>query len=233
MYQLVVLFKKNPGRLTQFILLLLFSSLQWVVTTVMSTDIVDKDLKKLRNDRWERAFSENVTASTSSSPLEDQHRKATIVVEHIIQASDISHTMQHWHVYLKWNEKFFQEMYKAYKDGRSEKDPSEFWYKGELGFYDFYIIPLAKKLKECGVFGVSSNEYLDYALANRREWEARGEEVVQGYIANYARQEKKQLQQQQKQPQQQQQQKRQPQTRVKMATLLPGWKEHIATVVEC
>jgi len=40
-------------------------------------------------------------------------------------------------------------------------------YKGEIGFFDFYIIPLAKKLKECGVFGVSSDEYLNYATKNR------------------------------------------------------------------
>lgn len=38
-----------------------------------------------------------------------------------------------------------------------------FWYKGELGFFDNYIIPLAKKLKDCGVFGVSSDEFLNYA----------------------------------------------------------------------
>jgi hypothetical protein len=45
-------------------------------------------------------------------------------------------------------------------------------------FFDFYIIPLAKKLKECGVFGVSSDEYLSYAMKNRIEWEQRGQEVV-------------------------------------------------------
>jgi hypothetical protein len=28
------------------------------------------------------------------------------------------------------------------------------WYKGESGVFDFHIIPLARKLKECGVFGV-------------------------------------------------------------------------------
>ena len=33
----------------------------------------------------------------------DLDRKATIVIEHIIQASDVSHTMQHWHVYQRWN----------------------------------------------------------------------------------------------------------------------------------
>jgi predicted transposase YbfD/YdcC len=66
-------------------------------------------------------------------------RKATIViVEHLIQASDVSHTMQeHWHIYRKWNERLFEEMYEAYKEGRAEADPSEFWYKGEIGFFRF------------------------------------------------------------------------------------------------
>ena len=50
------------------------------------------------------------------------------------------------------------------------KDPSEFWYNGEIGFFDNYIIPLAKKLKDCNVFGVSSDECLNYALQNRNEW---------------------------------------------------------------
>jgi len=38
----------------------------------------------------------------------------------------------------KWNANLFEEMYKAYIDGRSQSDPSTFWYKGELGFYDYY-----------------------------------------------------------------------------------------------
>jgi hypothetical protein len=59
-----------------------------------------------------------------------------------------------------------------------DKNPAEFWAQGEVGFFDFYIIPLAKKLKECGVFGVSSDEYLNYAIKNRNEWAARSEEVV-------------------------------------------------------
>ena len=66
-------------------------------------------------------------------------------------------------------------------DGRAEKDPSIGWYEGELGFYDYYIIPLAKKLKECKVFGVSSDEYLDYAEANRAEWALKGKDLVTGY----------------------------------------------------
>ena len=39
-------------------------------------------------------------------------------------------------------------------------------------------IPLAKKLKDCGVFGKSSDELLNYALQNREEWEVKGHQVV-------------------------------------------------------
>lgn len=51
--------------------------------------------------------------------------------------------------------------------------------QGELGFFDNYIIPLAKKLATGNVFGVSSDECLNYALQNRREWEQRGQAVVE------------------------------------------------------
>ncbi|CAB9517727.1 Receptor-type guanylate cyclase gcy [Seminavis robusta] len=169
---------------------------QLVVNGVMSTDIVDKELKSLRNDRWEKAFkSGNTRDSTNAMDMsisnwsrqeearDDVNRKATIVIEHIIQASDISHTMQHWHVYRKWNQNLFEELYVAYLKGRMDKDPATFWYQGEFGFFDFYIIPLTQKLKDCGVFGVSSDEYLNYAKKNREEWETRGEEVVAEMVA--------------------------------------------------
>jgi hypothetical protein len=74
-------------------------------------------------------------------------------------------------------------MYSAFRSGRSEKNPADFWSKGEVGFFDFYIIPLAKKLKDCGVFGVSSDEYLNYAVKNRNEWEIKGDEAVAEMVA--------------------------------------------------
>lgn len=99
----------------------------------------------------------------------------------------------------------------AYKSGRSDKDPAEGWYKGEIWFFDNYseydgfawtrtsffcsnflffytVIPLAKKLKDCGVFGVSSDEYLGYAVNNRREWEKKGSEIVAEWIEELAKQ---------------------------------------------
>lgn len=150
-----------------------------VINSVMATDIVDKDLKELRNGRWKDAFSE----SRQDEPREvTVNRKATIVIEHLIQASDVAHTMQHWNIYRKWNERLFQELYLAYRQGRSETDPTTNWAKGEIGFFDFYIIPLARKLKDCQVFGVSSDEYLNYALSNRKKWEVEGPAIVESMI---------------------------------------------------
>ena len=166
-----------------------------VVNSVMATDICDKELKELRNSRWEKAFRESnnanqreITTLSHDSPQDQINRKATIVIEHLIQASDVSHTMQHWHIYRKWNERLFEEQYRAYRQGRAQASPEEYWAKGEIGFFDFYIIPLAKKLKDCGVFGVSSGEYLDYALKNRREWEVKGSAIVGEMIERFQNQ---------------------------------------------
>ena len=154
---------------------------QLVVNTVMATDIFDKDLAALRKKRWDKAFG-----GEDDFSHEAINRKATVVMEHLIQASDVSHTMQHWHVYTKWNERLFREMNAAYLTGRMDKDPTEGWYEGEIKFFDGWVIPLAKKLKECGVFGVSSDEYLNYAEKNRAEWVVRGEEVLENFKAKAA-----------------------------------------------
>lgn len=148
---------------------------QLVVNAVMASDIMASDLKAVRNRRWNKAFSEIQPGEDPSITI---NRKATIVIDHLIQASDVCHTMQHWHVYRKWNECLFLEMSKAFYEGRADVNPADTWYRGEIGFFDYYIIPLAKKLENCGVFGVSSDEYLNYAIKNRDEWEARGEEIV-------------------------------------------------------
>jgi hypothetical protein len=167
---------------------------QLVVNAVMATDICDKDLIKARNQRWDLAFStpNNSSSDNGSSQFTKKYpgsrvesvrqvnnRKGTVVIEHLIQLSDVAHTMQHWHIYRRWNERLFEESYVAYADCRSDNNPADNWYQGELGFYDFYIIPLAKKIQQCQVFGVSSDEYLSYALQNRVEWEERGKEIVE------------------------------------------------------
>jgi hypothetical protein len=77
-------------------------------------------------------------------------------------------------------------MYAAYKAGRAEQDPSMSWYEGELWFFDNYIIPLASKLRECQVFGVSCDEFLDFATENRKEWEVKGRDIVAQMVEDVA-----------------------------------------------
>jgi hypothetical protein len=108
---------------------------QLVVNSVMATDIMDKDLKMLRNARWEKAFSDTAAEAREESRKDAVDRKATIVIEHLIQASDVAHTMQHWHVYRKWNARLFNvQGIQAAPCGSSAIS------QGEIGF-DFYIIP--------------------------------------------------------------------------------------------
>jgi hypothetical protein len=52
------------------------------------------------------------------------------------------------------------------KPAALETDPSRIP-KAKSASFRLYIIPLAKKLKECGVFA-SSDEYLNYAMKNRK-----------------------------------------------------------------
>ena len=109
------------------------------------------------------------------------------MMEHIIQAATIAHTMQSWNEYYRWSEKLFSETGAAFESGRGpQQDPASTWYEDELAFFDKHVIPLAKKLQECGVLGVAGDERLKIALENREEWEARGKEVIEEYRKAYS-----------------------------------------------
>jgi hypothetical protein len=151
---------------------------QLCVNCVVATDVFDEELTSFREERWNKAFAPDATALSKE---EIWHCKATITIEYIIQASDVAHTMQHWHVYQRWNKRLFTEMYDAYKAGRGDKDPLDGWYVGELWFFDNYVIQLAKKLRECEVFGVDCDQLLDYATQNRMEWERKGADIVNAW----------------------------------------------------
>jgi hypothetical protein len=152
---------------------------QLVVNAVIATDISDSSLRRWREERWAHAFS------TPGGDSESAHRKASIVFDYILQASDVAHTMQHWHTYRKWNKRLFDERYHAFQQGREDEDPSLKWCEDELGFFDYYVIPLARKLEECGVFGVSSDEYLAHAIENRHEWASKGEDIVKEMLLTF------------------------------------------------
>ena len=165
---------------------------QVVVSVVMATDIFDHELSAFRKSRWENVFSDVEPNDEGKKEVggEDshaqQHRKASLVIEHIMQASDVSHAMQDWEIYQKWNQRLFDELYCAWKAGRMGCDPSTFWYDGEIKFLDGYIIPLAEKLQKVGVFGTASEECLIHAKENRAKWELQGASIVKDLLSGYA-----------------------------------------------
>jgi len=55
-----------------------------------------------------------------------------------------------------------------------------------VSFICLHQIPLARKLKECNVFGVSSDECLSYAIRNRNEWKQDGEEILKEMLKECA-----------------------------------------------
>lgn len=129
---------------------------QILVNCVLATDFLDEDLMMLRKKRWEQAFVRGLHDNSA----QNRNRRATIVLELIMQASDVFHATQNWHIYHKWNERHFTQVYKAFKSGRLMQDPSIFWYKSELLFFDEHVIPIAKQMSECGIFESTGDEYL-------------------------------------------------------------------------
>lgn len=120
---------------------------QLLINVVIATDITDRERRAGERLRWEMAFgsrSEDTNScedewqlkSDRQLPDIDVSLKATVVLEQIVLASDVAHTMQHWLTYVKWNERLYKEMWEAYINGRAEKDPTLGWYKGEIGFFD-------------------------------------------------------------------------------------------------
>ena len=85
-------------------------------------------------------------------------------------------------VFLDWSECLLEQRYRAYKAGRHNQDPSNYWYQEQLNFLDGVALPLAQKLYDSGVLGEHGHEYRNNVLTNLEEWESRGMDEVQGML---------------------------------------------------
>ena len=96
------------------------------------------------------------------------------IIEQVLQVSEVSHALQHFPVFTKWNKLLFKEMYGAYTSGSSnsscnkDDDSAVSWYKNELELFDRRIV-LARRLRDCGVFHKTADVYLSAAITNRRQ----------------------------------------------------------------
>lgn len=153
---------------------------QCVVNSVLGTNFIDEQLLEIRKGCWEKAYGEKTDTKKKNLNL-----KASIVLKLTMQAADSFHALQHWQLFQKWSERHFFELYSAFKEGRIEADPSVFWYKSEMMFFDEHVIPLCKKMQKCGVFGPSANEFLAFATTNRDLWSSKGADLVKSFVNKY------------------------------------------------
>lgn len=93
------------------------------------------------------------------------------VLQLIIQASDIAHALQHWHIFSEWNERMFHEEHDPNAAILLE-NPAATWYQRHLSFLNTVAFPLANQLRDHAL----GEEFLICALENHREWKVNGQE---------------------------------------------------------
>jgi class 3 adenylate cyclase len=137
---------------------------------ILCTDIASKERRERGMSRWKMAFpshggadsNDSSTPNTNTNTTTTTIMKAKAIADQIMQVADVSHTMQRWETFLKWNRRLYCEVLAAYQNGRSrvvgfnDTHPAHNWYKSEIGFFDFYIIPLAERLGGVTVSSVTS-----------------------------------------------------------------------------
>ena len=148
-----------------------------VTDLILCTDIASKERREMGMQKWERACSgvagEAIIAPDASGVLSEQ----------IMQVADVSHTMQHFSTFAKWNGHLYHEILAAYQCGRTKcfgneiRHPKENWYESQIGFYDHYIIPLAERLDASGAF-CEHHKFAPLAVRNKEEWIEKGKECT-------------------------------------------------------
>jgi hypothetical protein len=123
-------------------------------------------------------FSGKLLDAYNSADQLQQHA----VLETMMNAADVAHTMQSFRVFVKWNKRLLRELYIAHMSGRLSFDPCENWYENQIGFFTYYIVPLSEKMKTCGVFGHTGSVFEYFAAENKKRWMKEGEGISEMII---------------------------------------------------
>lgn len=154
-----------------------------VIELVLSTDISSPTRIKDGKIKWKEAFgcmTEEIDSTINNDMDKAMKQKASAVLDIMIQTADVAHTMQDWQTFVKWNEHLYRECIDAYESGRvasGAQDPSLSWYKGNIGFFNGYVIPLAQRMSRNGAFGERGHEFLNNAEENCKRWIVEGEKI--------------------------------------------------------
>lgn len=98
----------------------------------------------------------------------------TVVMETIMKAADVAHNLQGWDHMAKWSNRLFLELRSAHVQGRGD-DPTNGWFTNQIGFLEAYLLPLARKLDDTGVFGDSQGGMFASIVENNKDqWTREG-----------------------------------------------------------
>lgn len=124
-------------------------------------------------------------ASTNHEPCRDDEPdelRAAVVMETIITAADVAHNLQGWDQMVIWSGRLYLELRKAYIEERGI-DPETRWYENQIGFLESYLLPLARRLEDTGVFGDELGQlFATIVEANRDQWIQEGQDVTEAIV---------------------------------------------------
>ena len=124
-------------------------------------------------------------ASTTHEPGRDDEPdelRAAVVMETIITAADVAHNLQGWDQMVIWSGRLYLELRKAFIEERGI-DPETRWYENQIGFLESYLLPLARRLEDTGVFGDELGQLFATTVeANRDQWIQEGQDVTEAIV---------------------------------------------------
>ena len=114
---------------------------------------------------------------------EPDELRATVLMETIVTAADVAHNLQGWDQMVKWSNRLYLELRKAYQAGRGV-DAQPRWFENQIGFLESYLLPLAHRLEDTGVFG--NFEFGNIVESNQDKWLTDGYDVTQKIVGDGA-----------------------------------------------
>ena len=136
----------------------------------------------LSGEMLQQYHSSTIQAPSLNDDQPDE-LKAAVVMDTLMTAADIAQNLQSWDHMVKWSNRLYLELRRAHVAGRGP-DVSSNWFKNQIGFLEMYVLPLANKLNESGVFGsIVGPSFARLVEANRDRWLLDGEKVTDYIIA--------------------------------------------------
>jgi hypothetical protein len=129
------------------------------------------------------AITNNDSSSKGVQPPEEVNELCEIVVmEAILKAADVAHNLQSWDNMAKFSNRLFLELRRAYVQGRGE-DPQNGWFSNQIGFLEGYLLPVARRLDDTGVFGDTIGAMFAQGVDDNRErWMREGMNLTASII---------------------------------------------------